>query len=538
MAAMSRPPVTTQDLGSSSSTAAECPLAHASTALWLTRLPAFPVRCRSDLVDLYKQMVFSTGSPLAESPGAIGLVQPDANPDAPSYHVPHLVRNMFADEMSWLPAGTRKLALRCSGCVPDKTLNWLHFSGSLHDESTLSLALEEWYAALAPGGLLSGSNFLDHGSTRQPLISTCGRTQEYPNGYPLFKHKRENEYRHRLDTTNHSVQSAVTRFARKHDLMTHVTYFYDCNDDPTWYIVKPATVSLVSPTGNTPEIDTCTDYELHSNDAPMSKAMVESQRSCSAGSKFHDATRRLVRTQSFPLRCRDDLLRLAAELGLNGTAAEVGNGTGVKFDLSNAEVGDVWSNTVRLHKSVEGSDNSATLERPQAWNRYSTKTGKKKTPFDQRLKLSLPTRLAGARGATSHLDWFLAMAKAGTAARASVGDVAEESLDWVHITDHLPTEKDVAKDLTAWWPKLRPGGILSGDDFIDRCDQRRPLDSKSISFIGAFEDQMVYQQRPSKGSYGVRRAVKDWIGSQVLVPVSVTYMYDCYSEPVWYAIKP
>lgn len=521
----------TQDLANMSSVAYS--RARASTALWLMHLPAFPVRCRSDLAHLYRQMASSSGSPLTERAGAIGLVQAQlsqANLDAPSYHV--------SDELSWLPAGTRKLPLLCSsGCVPNRTLNWLHFDGNIHDESTLLLALDEWYAALAPGGLLSGGSFLNHDSKRQPLISTCRRSKQYPNGYPLFKHKQEYEYRHRLAMTNHSVRSAVKRFARKHDLLTYVTYFYDCNDDPTWYIVKPAVVSLVNPTRRSSQIGFCKDYELHPSLAQMSKAMLASQNSSSSISKFHDATRRLVRTESFPLRCRDDLLRLAAELGLNGTAAEVGNGTGVKFDLSNAEVANVWSDTMRLHKSrQEFGNNIASARSPGS---------EMETPLDRRLRLPLPTRLARASGATSHLDWFLAMAQAGSAARVSASDlpeesgfVAKDSLDWVHITDLLPTRRAIATELKAWWPKLRSGGILSGDDFIDRCDQRRPLDSKSVTFEGAFEDEMIYRQRPSKRSYGVRRAVKEWVGSQVLMPVSVTYMYDCYSEPVWYAIKP
>ena len=77
------------------------------------------------------------------------------------------------------------------------------------------------------------------------------------------------------------------------------------------------------------------------------------------------------------------------------------------------------------------------------------------------------------------------------------------------------------------------------EDFLvfTTSDERRPL-SKSVTFDGAFEDKVVYTQRPINGGYGVRRAVKDWFGSRVAAPFFVTYMYDCYTEPVWYAIKP
>lgn len=46
----------------------------------------------------------------------------------------------------------------------------------------------------------------------------------------------------------------------------------------------------------------------------------------------------------------------------------------------------------------------------------------------------------------------------------AAGQVADESLDWAYIDgDH--TYKGVATDLRAWWPKLRSGGLLMGDDY-------------------------------------------------------------------------
>lgn len=536
------PPAITQQLAQDSSAVFGCSNAHATTALWLARLPAFPVRCRSDLVQLYKQIVFSPGSPLLERTGAVGLVQAEGKetPRAEQGHVPHLVRNMFADDMSWLPPGTRRLPLSCNGCVQD-AMHWLHFGSNIHNESALYLALGTWYAALPPGGLLSGSNFLDRENKRHPLINTAGKADNYRKGTPLFKHKRQDEYLHRLDTTAHAVRSAVKRFAREHDLLIYVTYVYDCSDEPTWYIVKPASpknlvAALVGQQRRSAQLGFCKDYELHTSDIPLSRDVIASLKSCSAHSKFQDIAQRLVRTDSFPLQCRDDLLVLASELGLNGSAVEVGNGTGVKFDLLDPEVANVWRNTARLHKSME----DPAIDGHEREKRDADKKSKKKGPrLDQRLRPTLPDRLTGFDGAASHLDWFLALARAGTAAQiSSADDAANDSLDWVHITDHLPTRRAITKDLKAWWPKLRSGGIISGDDFIDRCDKRRPLDSNSVTFNGAYEDHTVYQQRPSTGGYGVRRAVKDWAGSQALVPISVTYMYDCYAEPVWYAVKP
>ena len=41
--------------------------------------------------------------------------------------------------------------------------------------------------------------------------------------------------------------------------------------------------------------------------------------------------------------------------------------------------------------------------------------------------------------------------------------------DWIYV-DALHTYDAVLADLRAWWPKLRPGGLLSGDDYGDEKD--------------------------------------------------------------------
>jgi hypothetical protein len=49
--------------------------------------------------------------------------------------------------------------------------------------------------------------------------------------------------------------------------------------------------------------------------------------------------------------------------------------------------------------------------------------------------------------------------------QAAIG-FPDESFDWVYI-DANHDYKSVRDDITAWYPKLRPGGILSGHDYID-----------------------------------------------------------------------
>lgn len=51
----------------------------------------------------------------------------------------------------------------------------------------------------------------------------------------------------------------------------------------------------------------------------------------------------------------------------------------------------------------------------------------------------------------------------GDDAAARVGD---RSLDWVYL-DARHDRDSVAHDLRAWWPKLRPGGVFAGHDYIE-----------------------------------------------------------------------
>jgi Methyltransferase domain len=43
--------------------------------------------------------------------------------------------------------------------------------------------------------------------------------------------------------------------------------------------------------------------------------------------------------------------------------------------------------------------------------------------------------------------------------------IEDASLDWVYL-DAMHDEASVASDLRTWWPKVRPGGIFAGHDYI------------------------------------------------------------------------
>ena len=62
---------------------------------------------------------------------------------------------------------------------------------------------------------------------------------------------------------------------------------------------------------------------------------------------------------------------------------------------------------------------------------------------------------------------------------------APESLDFVFIDgDH--SYEGCALDIKLWWPKLKPGGLLSGHDYVD------------------------------EKNYGVQRAVNEFVGDREL----------------------
>jgi hypothetical protein len=87
----------------------------------------------------------------------------------------------------------------------------------------------------------------------------------------------------------------------------------------------------------------------------------------------------------------------------------------------------------------------------------------------------------------------------------AVAGLADASLDFAFIdADH--TYAAVRADVRAWWPKVRPGGVLTGHDYGARRDL--------------------------KGSWGVRRAVDEW-ARELGLAVSA-----CGTTHVWSVRKP
>jgi FkbM family methyltransferase len=95
----------------------------------------------------------------------------------------------------------------------------------------------------------------------------------------------------------------------------------------------------------------------------------------------------------------------------------------------------------------------------------------------------------------------------------------DEYFDFIYIdADH--SYEGVVKDLNAWWPKIKKGGLFCGDDYI-------PHDGDIWLTVG---DKKEYA-----GKFGVRKAVNEFTEEKNLK------LYETTEEPYWrqwYTFKP
>jgi predicted O-methyltransferase YrrM len=92
----------------------------------------------------------------------------------------------------------------------------------------------------------------------------------------------------------------------------------------------------------------------------------------------------------------------------------------------------------------------------------------------------------------------------------------DETLDFVYIdADH--SFEGCSDDIRAWFPKVRPGGILSGDDYVDRG---RALVKEQA-------------RKKNRGRRGVVRAVQNFV-RQYGLQLNLT----CNKCPSWWVVKP
>jgi len=234
-----------------------------------------------------------------------------------------------------------------------------------------------------------------------------------------------------------------------------------------------------------------------------------------------------------PIPCREDLPFVAERhFFRTGRAAEVGVFRGV-FSQHNlrAWTGDYYAIDAWAFRPAEGrTDNwdQATQEANLAHARRNT-------------------RFAGSRV-------HLVRNRSVNAART----FPDAFFDWIYI-DALHTRRAVLADVHAWYPKLRPGGLLSGDDYGDSSD---------TAFLSAARWRQVYGYVAQGSKWGTVSALHQfaaarglqlsvtWMrpsdrteGGRYLVPNgSTTTSYDhpsvlgrswgCYPYPAWYLVKP
>ena len=67
-------------------------------------------------------------------------------------------------------------------------------------------------------------------------------------------------------------------------------------------------------------------------------------------------------------------------------------------------------------------------------------------------------------------------------------DIQDDSVDWIYI-DGNHSYEFVKEDLNGWWPKLRSGGFLYGDDYIDGKHQIEVLKFGVVQAVDEFKEE-------------------------------------------------
>lgn len=124
--------------------------------------------------------------------------------------------------------------------------------------------------------------------------------------------------------------------------------------------------------------------------------------------------------------------------------------------------------------------------------------------------------------------------------------------DWIYI-DAMHDYKNVRDDLEEWWPKLRDGGIISGDDFYSSpsalAHYNKFSDKKTLTDDDVHYIQQIYTRKLTKNvggkqydrlagsmQWGVALAVNEF-ATKYDKHISITFAQDLYGIPAWIITK-
>jgi len=218
---------------------------------------------------------------------------------------------------------------------------------------------------------------------------------------------------------------------------------------------------------------------------------------------FHSAVTSQPNIRFDPVPCRDDFAPLAERLfKKTGVAVEVGVFTG-DFSAKNLEkwkgqyyMVDAWAFRPNDPKDKNMND--------RAWNDANKEAATNITSF-----------------ASDRRHIVQALSQEGAKA------FSDASIDWLYL-DALHTHDALLKDLAAWYPKVRPGGLLTGDDYGDVAD---------TEMLQAYRWLNKFGNVAKDNDWGVISALSKFFKDKA-VALHVTWMTDCYPYPAWYAVKP
>lgn len=84
--------------------------------------------------------------------------------------------------------------------------------------------------------------------------------------------------------------------------------------------------------------------------------------------------------------------------------------------------------------------------------------------------------------------------------------VQDESFDFIYL-DAAHSSKFISEDLKAWWPKVRPGRILAGHDYLDPTPEAPWIEVKPVvdDFLKRNGLELEFVTQEKFPSWGVRK---------------------------------